>query len=67
MYVKQTFGEGERGVKLLGDLWDKEEDTLTIKIPERNNNAVHTKQSVLNFLSALYRFPRIPMCNFVDW
>ena len=51
-FAKQKFGNDNQ-TKLLGLIWDKEKDTLSVKIPETSGIA-ETKRGVLKFLAAIY-------------
>ena len=51
-FARETFGSDERQTKLLGLMWDKAEDSLSVTIPEEK--AVTTKRGILSFLAAIY-------------
>ena len=52
-FAKQKLG-GETQTKLLGLLWDKENDTLSVKIPEPEEIKDDTKKNMLKFNAAIY-------------
>ena len=54
-FAKQKFESKDNETKLLGLPWDKEPDTLSIPIPEKESST--TKRGVLKFLAAVYDVP----------
>ena len=52
MYAKQQLGYSKTNTKLLGLLWDKSKDTLSVETPQKTTT--HTKRAALSELAKVY-------------
>ena len=51
-YSKQQLSKGDTKTKILGISWNKQDDQLEVKFPQRQTEA--TKRGVLQYLASVY-------------